>query len=334
MAQSEILNYDPSWSGKPLVKMQPVVIIRPDGTRTRIFFPFDDLDGKTEQEKAFIVVQTDYVYRRVDKLLSTGSKFPDSTKQEAFVEGLVSEFAWQVSLVITVNVLNVYHQRAATEEVIDRRCGLDLGDPVKLIKTVATRIFDDLQPTFLNNKEAANDIEQWFLSSVLAGGILAVMKAHNYDPVDNFEDLIGNECRSRAQNFGETVEAMAEGYGAHLLENRIRPVQTPIEKLRDYIYNGHYRHFSASEIINFIKNLRRVRPEDLVFRENKRGGIDLSVNAQGGVESLLEPPKPGPRPDLEKKRRQREFVEKVKRKGTEDIARHLSEFAKEHIHSN
>jgi hypothetical protein len=277
MSQSAILNYDPSRYDEPITKIQPVTIIRSDGKVFRILFPFKKLEGKSIEEKNRIVLQTLWVFERLDLVFSkrnpkeairVKSRLNEEQSEQA-LDAEIYEFAWLTARAIALNVLAVYLERAKTEEVVDRRGEPDIGASCKLTKALLERISDQLRNAIQNDQNAVDEVDRCIHRNMMAAAAVRVMQHQEITglrPIENLWNISGFYLRPASRVlrlYKSTIARVAENYAAHLLEDFIRPAQMCIESLRALLFESPKKHLSHSEAITLLKNIMQGHIKDL-----------------------------------------------------------------------
>ena len=348
VSKPKILNYDPMRYGVPVNEVQPVTITRSDGQVFRILFPAGQLKGKSQDEKNRIVLRTLHIFERLRPVIARRppAEKRKHTAQEVkqVQDDLITRFAWATARVISINVVSMYYERAATEEVIYRRGEPDGDTVLEANKRVLERIYAVLEKDFQKDQEVSDKLENWHFENLFAHCVLTVLRQQEITGV-RFKGSIWEAARDylRPRVYDvrlEIIEQMAENYGAHILEKLLRPAEWTIEALRAYLEEEAIAGLSKADLINLLKNITNQQAEDIVLRAGKNGnmgihfhikGVDEYGPSQSELMRLLEPPRIGRPPKTkqqieEEKEKYRPFVGLTHRR--QDIAECLASFAK------
>jgi hypothetical protein len=328
MAQSKILNYDPSrYLGGTHIDVREVTFYTRDKTKVlSLYLPTSRLTGKTDEEigryilHAFLAFNVD-VTRAASGIEGNGGAIREIANQLArlFMRN------WTAQLII------IYGERLQRGDGVDPE--IKIGEPTTADADAAVdRIFEHIMSKFepalarLFAETPSFIMGVWkaYLRNIRGTTVLLIQEKKGYDyviPPEEFMSVSDGYWKS-VYNF--TLETSAEKLLSEVLPF-MNPAGMPFLKLQEIIRGGLDVSLMVApkEVQRAMKGIESkvTREKNIIFQISGNGKEfyiklpDESDFSQSDLISLLlTVAKRGPRPDLEKIRQQREFAEKTNKK--------------------
>ncbi|HST20071.1 MAG TPA: hypothetical protein VLR90_03075 [Blastocatellia bacterium] len=284
-----LLNYDSSRYEVPVARLQPVRVVKSDGTDEFILLvPANELEGKSEEEINRNILDRFRIFTFIRSF-----KWEELPPDERILPDLVSRFTWLTARAIAINAFMIYVERARTEEVIDRRKKPDSDTAFHICNNLTERIYFSLHKTIMNSKDSVKALDRQLFSNMLASAILNIHRQQGSVfsmPAEDVEKAVQSHLKERGlEPYERTIESMAESYAAQLLDS-LCPVKMSIEELRSFVLAkvDSATILSLSELNRFLINLQRSQGKEIICRI-EGNGKDIQIGLR--LKSPIDPSK-------------------------------------------